>query len=179
MSTKSFAFPLIRQTQATNITITSAAGYSNARAFQIDSLSNYANFSTVFQEYRIVKLVYHVIPTVTQTLQTTTSGTFCLDYYMATDPVPVTGTPTLQQVTSLNTCKSIQWPRRGSISVPPKVQVPVIPDGVLTRKSPWVPTESNNVEHGYLYVYIPAVSTVANLTAQIRTTVWIRFRGIQ
>lgn len=163
---------------STSLVLSSAGASSGALNMTFNMLPNYTELTSLFDQYRINKLVYRFVPTFSDGSLTASSGT-CIpnlhivkDYDDSTDP---TNTTTLMQYPNYQ-----MWPshKQRSIKFTPAVLSDFM-EGAGTATGPkfkqWINLANTAVEHRGIKYYLEQAPGIQASTFYINIFVYVYF----
>lgn len=179
-----------------NWTLSTAAtnGFWRYQVFDMSNFNNFAEFASIFDEYRVnaIKVTYRpsydsiTLPTTGSTAitQPQAYAHVCVDPSSTLIPSGAYGTSALQSLFENDGVKTFTLNRPFSIYYKPKVAEAVFNTGTASvmRSSPWVRTsETATVYRGY-HMFLQAnnfATTNANVSLDYYITMYVSFRNVR
>lgn len=168
--------------QSSNIQVSSVLPYSNHFGFTLGQLPDVSNFTGLYDEYRINKVVIKFLPKFNNTLQGTGIANYMNQVHTAIDYDDSLSLPTAQainEITQYQSHKITPGARVVTRVIVPKVELTSSGAGQAPKSRQWLDCDNTSVLHNGLKVVIPPADNASSLICyDTQITVYMSFRNV-
>lgn len=165
------------------IQVNNLVPYSTHFGFTLGQLPNATDFTNLYDEYRINKVVLKLIPKFSETLQGTGIANYMNQVHTAYDYDDSLALPTataIDEITQYQSHKMVMGAKMVTRVIVPKIELTGSPSTTAAPKArQWLDCDSTSVLHNGIKVVIPkAENSTSLIVYDVQITAYLSFRNV-